>query len=1145
MCIFHFTDRISERLHLRNTRGKGRQKKSILESVLTDGEFHVKPPLRDYSRKRKAIHDENMEQGDDDDDFVDEVSADVEYTPKKEVSVKGCRVQPRRSTRGHHSRFDEDYVLFTSKKDKIAKTENELEQETEQLNVQNESKEFEKAQGAGILTVSVIEESLVALKTTNDVTADGDHINNGINKDLDDQAKSSDKGTSIENNPEIKVEQKDAEADEVVKNASVGVNTVPNKEEELNEQTQDGLELLEGEQKGIKVETDSTEVRKEVSTADKGSIIVMFEETLDGKYSCVLCEEVFVEESVAIAHFMIHDSSHIKCKNCGTCFESIESLLEHRANCNKNVVDVVEVTEDNKKHEFVCDICHQAFKTSQYLFRHMVIHTDVFKCDKCEKTFSRKDSMQKHVLKCCPELAEKYKIFYCEVCFRVFSKESGRKRHVEKCKSVQCNACGKIFSSQTDMEIHSCKSIDADETAKYSCGRCSKAFQSLYYLKQHQSLHDNNHACNRCGKNFSSPDELVSHTSVCETLENIRLYGSGVCLICKEAFSNSKLFRNHHMTHTHPFHCEKCDKRFMRIGSLNSHECEINSDWVCSVCNKTFRYQANLDKHMKESGCSKYQCSVCNEQFHTKLQAKEHSCIVDAAAEVEAQIVSKVHTKEICPTCGKWFSNKSNLSKHMILHGEKKLACPHCPKKFHLDVYLKEHITCVHFKIFKYQCNECGRLLKSKTGLIAHNRIFHAKNAETFPCTKCGKVFKQKGNLRAHMFSHSTERRFKCELCSRAFKYPDQLSRHKIEHKLMPKLKCDHCEKEFLRSYDLKKHLQVYHSGYIYICGVCAARCGHRHTLVRHYKRKHPESVHLTRQEGYLDGLLKHVDELYDADPDIQNSILANRKYKMEKVAADVENVDEIMENSEMLPEDAAEALHSLALGQATAKQFQLLKDKGLFIQTEPGMIREQDKGLLVEQTPVVVPQDSYIFGGQGLEHGQMIETTEEVATSSTEGIGEIGLVQNPDGSLSINEVHGIPQTIENGEAQIVILQIVNPGTQLKQGEIILNQDQVLASSGEILANAGQVVSDGGEILPQSQIQTILIENAVNQVSSSVDLHVSGLETVSQSEETVSETNNASVISDSMHVDNGIKLDDGDPNIQAPMVYSQDVSCTE
>ena len=121
-------------------RGRGRPRKhpddSSKPGFITDDQNQtelLKIPNKTYGRKRQFsdIEDENDEEFDvsetDDEDVPEgeilaekrlklEVAVDddldTDYTPMKEVSLPaGGRQNPRRSTRGRHSKFDEDYVF--------------------------------------------------------------------------------------------------------------------------------------------------------------------------------------------------------------------------------------------------------------------------------------------------------------------------------------------------------------------------------------------------------------------------------------------------------------------------------------------------------------------------------------------------------------------------------------------------------------------------------------------------------------------------------------------------------------------------------------------------------------------------------------------------------------------------------------------------------------------------------------------------------------------------------------------------------------------------------------------------------------------------------------------------------------------------
>ena len=99
-------------------------------------------------------------------------------------------------------------------------------------------------------------------------------------------------------------------------------------------------------------------------------------------------------------------------------------------------------------------------------------------------------------------------------------------------------------------------------------------------------------------------------------------------------------------------------------------------------------------------------------------------------------------------------------------------------------------------------------------------------------------------------------------MCPKSFKYPDQLNRHHLEHTMQEKIKCMYCDKRFVRTSELRQHMRLFHSGVIYTCHVCHESCAHKHTIVRHYRRKHPELADVfEKQPDFLETLQKPVDK--------------------------------------------------------------------------------------------------------------------------------------------------------------------------------------------------------------------------------------------------------------------------------------------
>ena len=73
---------------------------------------------------------------------------------------------------------------------------------------------------------------------------------------------------------------------------------------------------------------------------------------------------------------------------------------------------------------FICMVCKKVFTAKRSLTRHMKLHSqvkEIFKCDDCEKTFSRYDSLKCHTEH---HHSNNGEIFKCGKCSKVFNMKS-------------------------------------------------------------------------------------------------------------------------------------------------------------------------------------------------------------------------------------------------------------------------------------------------------------------------------------------------------------------------------------------------------------------------------------------------------------------------------------------------------------------------------------------------------------------------------------------------------------------------------------------------------------------------------------------------------------------------------------------------
>ena len=107
----------------------------------------------------------------------------------------------------------------------------------------------------------------------------------------------------------------------------------------------------------------------------------------------------------------------------------------------------------------------------------------LFHCNKCEKTFSTKISLRKHVFKI---HESQNKEFACKLCNKTFVYEATLKVHLKAHRGIYpytCEFCGKGFTSKQNMTGH-VASVHTGQML-FHCTFCNMGFNYKSNLKMH------------------------------------------------------------------------------------------------------------------------------------------------------------------------------------------------------------------------------------------------------------------------------------------------------------------------------------------------------------------------------------------------------------------------------------------------------------------------------------------------------------------------------------------------------------------------------------------------------------------------------------------------------------------------------------
>ncbi|XP_067144739.1 zinc finger protein 271-like [Centruroides vittatus] len=362
------------------------------------------------------------------------------------------------------------------------------------------------------------------------------------------------------------------------------------------------------------------------------------------KYSCQVCNKSFKTKCSLTNHKIIHNKDlNYSCRICNKSFKSQVHLRAH----------VVIHTDECK---YCCQICNKYFKTKRYLRQHKRTHkdrSDKYFCDECNTGFKCKSTFDRHCF------VQHKNMFVCTYCTKSFKTKNMLKAH-SKTHIQKCNICEKKFSSRHSLITHQRIHFDIKP---YLCEVCNKRFISNSELKRHQSSHNKDnlrYVCEVCKKGFYDKSHFLRHQPVHEKKVHLCIHCKGrfkteiklklhlqfscleihpkplpyQCNICKRIYVNSFALEQHLLAYKDQIHfcCDVCKLQFTSEVEFQTHKKTAHPPggmYKCEICNKTFRREIGLTRHMKINPDLRVKkCDVCGKKFcsfiHLNLHVRSH-----------------------------------------------------------------------------------------------------------------------------------------------------------------------------------------------------------------------------------------------------------------------------------------------------------------------------------------------------------------------------------------------------------------------------------------------------------------------------------------------------------------------------------------
>lgn len=180
----------------------------------------------------------------------------------------------------------------------------------------------------------------------------------------------------------------------------------------------------------------------------------------------------------------------------------------------KNLKKILNVSDDEVT--YFCETCNKFFPTWNQLKNHAKNHkkkeNGPFSCAKCEKSFSYKCNLERHM-----DLHDATKRFSCTYCDKKFKRNYMLQAHVRSHKGIRpysCEKCQLEFTTKGSLiqhnEVHSKKT--------FKCSICGQLFRRKFNMIQHERSHRNEkpYTCIECNRKFTYKSNMKTHQCLSE-----------------------------------------------------------------------------------------------------------------------------------------------------------------------------------------------------------------------------------------------------------------------------------------------------------------------------------------------------------------------------------------------------------------------------------------------------------------------------------------------------------------------------------------------------------------------------------------------------------------------------------------------------
>uniref|UniRef100_A0A5S6QD66 C2H2-type domain-containing protein n=1 Tax=Trichuris muris TaxID=70415 RepID=A0A5S6QD66_TRIMR len=576
--------------------------------------------------------------------------------------------------------------------------------------------------------------------------------------------------------------------------------------------TAHGTTAVDGRQNGFdqSVEASSSASLMSANTTTNASV-----------FQCGQCDMV----STSLKSFTSHMQQHIseqsqnvencKSKRCDLCGLVLDTELEYDTHLMSHYLQ--------KESHFVCDKCNRSYTTSDDLQKHLfdmhVVH--LYRCALCGSAHDTRPDLQEHFAMTHRSEQLRHR---CRSCNAVFGADEQFLAHVHvahmnkagKASSPNttvvpfyCTVCCIAFNSEVEYRAHS--------HTLFKCPLCTEAFDVEYLYEKHiNNAHGGQAlliaavaaaAAVNSGGAWSLPKRLLSGdmkrrcsddsspTAVNgnnSTASSVLPAVTNKCNICDKKCASVHELAQHKLQHCKVIHSEMCNVCRAPITSVEQFFAHIrmhNSSGVpmaCVICKQSLLSTIEMHTHSK---------------FHLRLGCSTVCRCQNCAGQSSSDGQTNASANNTC-NCQATVETESEEITESINGAA-------ADDQLHSDSESENSVPAS-----RRQCTKRQRSCTMESQLETNMDV--QLDGANHICMLCKKVFDSSSKLQCHLIEHSFVgcSGFQCYLCDRVFSMPQPLQQHMTtSHTYEERVyACLHCDQKFFFRAELDSHNFVEHS---------------------------------------------------------------------------------------------------------------------------------------------------------------------------------------------------------------------------------------------------------------------------------------------------------------------------------------------